>query len=264
MTRADLPKINYASNGPESTMLETWDYGKSWRVLTGNRTAGDIRFFSLDPRDNDTVWVALSRALVKIQRSESPPKKKLRKLLSRQRLQLTPVLPDDPSLSQVMLATLQHTRVGIDTMTEGLDRLRSRKWLPDRINVGVRHDTYRIGRQMQDILYPGDKILQVNGYVEWVAMAWATWKLPDIAYRQDSAAMARYRVLSMNDHVRSRMIHGVHRNYGELQRLKAQQAHGGDRELYTRVMERVRIDYLEAVVDLLSGGYLTRWKKKAR
>ena len=43
MTRADLWQINYAANGPESYLLETWDDGKTWRVLSGNRTVFDMR-----------------------------------------------------------------------------------------------------------------------------------------------------------------------------------------------------------------------------
>jgi hypothetical protein len=265
MTRADLPTINYGANGPESLMLESWDYGKSFRVLTGLRNAGDIRWFTLDPNDSDTVWVALSRSIVRVQRKKDGESREIsRKSLAKERLALTPVLPKDPSLSQVMLAALAYTEVGVDTMTKGLDRLRSRRWLPDRINVGVKRREFNIGGRMQDIQFPGDKQIYINSDVEWVAMVWATWALPDLAYRTDSTAMNRYRVLMMNDQVRYRIMYNIHRNYGELQRLKVRQAHGRSRDLYTRVMDRVRIEYLETVVDQISGGFLTRWKQKAK
>ena len=53
------------------------------------------------------------------------------------------------------------------------------------------------------------------------------------------------------------------RNYGELQRLKARQrAATGDRDLYTRAVERARMEQLEVMVDLTSGGFLSKTKRK--
>ncbi len=72
----------------------------------------------------------------------------------------------------------------------------------------------------------------------------------------------------MNDEVRNRVITVVQRNYGELQRLKARRIAarrtGAKRDLYTRAVEQVRLEQLETMVDLTSGGYLTKWKKKRK
>ena len=99
-------------------------------------------------------------------------------------------------------------------------------------------------------------------------MGIATWRLPDIWYEHKSVAMQRIRELTMNDEVRNRICTVIQRNYGELQRLKARQIAarrtGAKRDLYTRAVEQVRIEQLEAMVDLTSGGYVTRWNKKKR
>ena len=62
--------------------------------------------------------------------------------------------------------------------------------------------------------------------------------------------------------VRERIIKTVHRNYGELQRIRVRQRYREGESMSTRVNLALRAQYLEAIVDLASGGYLTRWKQE--
>ncbi len=261
MTRADLPTINYTANGPESLVLESWDHGDSWRELAGNRTAGDIRWFTLDPRDPDTLWVAFSRAVVKIQRQPDIE----RRDVSSMRLSMgQPVLPELPDMSAVMRAGLRYTELELDEFVERLDSLRSRNWLPNRINLTGGYGTWNVGTALQDIQFPGDKLLNVQRHASWNVTAWLSWSLPDLVYRQDSAPLMRFRELQMVSFVRARIIQTIHRNYGELQRIRVKQRHENNKKLTTRVNWALRAEYLEAIINMTTGDYLRKWEEKAQ
>lgn len=258
MTRADLPTINYIANGPESLVAESWDHGDSWRELAGNRTIGDIRWFTLDPKDSDTVWVAFSRALAKIERVDGRPKPDI----SSERLTLgTPVLPDVPTMSQVIKAALEHTELEMSEFVKRLDSLRTRNWLPSNFELRGGYGLWKVETKVEDIQFPDSRYINEQSDSEWKLMAWASWSLPSLLYRQDSAPLMRFRELKMINGVRERIMMTVHRNYGELQRLMVQQRYVKNRDLRTRIDEKLRIDYLEAIVDLASGGFLLKWKK---
>jgi hypothetical protein len=258
-TRADLTTINYGANGPDSYILESWNAGEDWRVLASMRTAGDLRWFMADPRDPDEVWIAFSRSLHRIRRLPDDAKAKPVSLGA-------PVFPHDPSLTQVLEAALDYHKVGLGTYQEMLDKLRHGNWVPSRLNVQFTYGRIRAGATQDDIQFADDRYRVGATFREWRIMGFATWRLPDIWYEHKSVAMQRIRELTMNDEVRNRIYTVVERNYGEIQRLKARalaaRRTGQKRDLYTRAVERTRIQQLEAMVDLTSGGYLSKWKKR--
>jgi len=258
-TRADLTQINYGANGPDSYVLESWDAGETWRVLASLRTAGDLRWFTLDPRDPDEPWVAFSRSMHHIRRLPDDSKAKPVQ-------QGRPVFPGDPSLTQVMEAALEYHKLGVGTYQEMLDKLRYGNWLPSRFHVFFGWWRFRGGDVLDDFQFADDRYRAAYTVKEWRVMGIATWRLPDIWYEHKAVAMQRVRELTMNDEIRNRIYTVVERNYGEIQRLKARalaaRRSGQKRDLYTRAVERTRIEQLEAMVDLTSGGYLTRWKKQ--
>src|SRR5690606_14974740 len=107
------------AHGPETLLLETWDYGKSWRPLIGNRTQGDLSAFVIDAEDPDTVWVAFSRAVVRVERAgkdggKAYPMDPSALTLSKR------VLPSYPSMSQVIEAALDHHGLALDVYTDKL------------------------------------------------------------------------------------------------------------------------------------------------
>ena len=261
MTRADLPTINFGANGPESLMLESWDHGESWRELAGNRTAGDIQWFTLDPSDPDTVWIAFSRAIALVRRV--PDQDEERDISSMKLSMGRPVLPDYPSMSGVIRAGLEYSELEMSGFVERLDSLRSRNWVPSRINVTGGYGIWNVGLSEQDIRFAGDKLLNVQRHGAWNVTAWLSWSLPDLLYRQDSAPMMRFRELKMVNIARERVMKTVHRNYGELQRIRVKQLHEKNKNLMTRVNWALRAEYLEAIVNMTTGDYLRKWNEKA-
>jgi hypothetical protein len=254
ITRADLPTINFGANGPESLLAESWDGGETWRELAGNQQQGDVQWMTVDPVDPDVIWVTFSRALAKVVRV--PPG----------RPPSTGPLPDigGPTMTELIAAAMAYHKVGAGQYQEGLDRLRSRAWLPSQLTLTARAGRYRPGRTVDDQQFADDRFLASVDFSELRIMAFGTWRLPDIVYQHEAVTMQRLRVQAMNDEVRFRVMHTVQRHYGELQRLKARAATVGKRDLYTRAVERVRMEQLEAVVDLMSGGYLSKFSKQRK
>jgi hypothetical protein len=258
-TRADLATINYGANGPESYILESWDAGKNWRVLASLRTAGDLRWFTLDPRDPDEPWVAFSRSMHHIRRL---PDNATAKPVVQGKL----VFPGDPTLGEVLDAALEYHKLGVSQYQHMIDKLRFGNWLPTRFNVFFTWYRMRGGDVLDDFQFADDRYRAAYRLGEWRVMGIATWRLPDIWYEHKAVTMQRVRELTMNDELRNRIYTVVERNYGELQRLKARayaarKTHA-KRDLYTRAVERTRMEQLEAMLDLTSGGFLTRWKKQ--
>ena len=146
--------------------------------------------------------------------------------------------------------------------------MRAGNWLPTRFNVIFGWWRLRGGDVLDDFQFADDRFRLRYSIPEWRLMGVASWRLPDIWYEHKAVTMQRVRELTMNDEVRNRIITVVERNYGELQRLKARQVDARrthtKRDLYTRAVERVRMEQLETMVDLTSGGYLTKWKKQKR
>ena len=259
-TRADLPTINYTANGPESLILESWDHGTTWRELVGNQTGGDVQWFTLDAFDPDTVWVAFSRAIVQIKRvADPPPPTDLSKPLSMGR----PVLPDMPSMGQVIRAALKYTELELADFVTRLDSLRNRNWLPKRLHITGAFYKWNVGAELQDIQWPGFRYVNVQNHDSWNVTAWMSWALPDLFYRQDSAPLMRFQELKMVNGVRDRILYTIHRNYGELQRIAARLRYEENMSLSTRINLALRTDYLEAIIDLSTGNYLSKWKKEA-
>ncbi len=179
------------------------------------------------------------------------------------------MLPDDPSLGQLLDAALKYHELDLGTYQANLNWLRYGNWLPSRFNVTFEYYRDRGGATLQDFQFSDeDRFRAAVSFKEWRLYAVATWRLPDIWYEPKTVAMQRIRELTMNDEIRNRIYTVIQRNYGELQRLKARLIADGrtgkKRDLYTRAVQRVRMEQLEAMVDLTSGGYLTKWKKKRK
>lgn len=261
-TRADLPTLNFPANGPESFIIESWDHGNSWRELASNRTAGNVQWFTMDANDPDTIWVAFSRALVQIRRRGEEPE--TADLASARLSMGQPVLPDRPSLGRVVRAALDYSEVELGGLVERLGSLRNRNWLPNRLNITGRYGQWNFGSSIVDIQLEGERFRNVQKHDAWNITAWLSWALPDFVHRQDSAPLMRFQELMMVDSVRGRLIHTVHRNYGELQRILVKQRYEEGQSLLTRVNLALRLQYLEAIVDLSTGGFLTKWNKEEK
>jgi hypothetical protein len=168
-----------------------------------------------------------------------------------------PVLPGDPQMGEVLLAALEHHGLELETYQRKLDRLRRSSVLPRRFDVTMKAGRFRAGGDQDDLQFAEDRYLFATRAAEWRVMAFATWRLPQLAYRPDTVPMLKIRERTMNDEIRQRIFQTIHRNYGELQRLRVRRLTSLDDDLQTRALREVRIEMLEAVVDLASGGFLT-------
>src|SRR4029079_2653147 len=171
--------------------------------------------------------------------------------------------PYGPSMSDVVLATLRYQNLELADYTKRIQRAHSRNLLPRAFGITGMWQQFSIGGLQDDRQFAASRYLQVGAADEWIVMAWASWSLPDLVYQTDAVALLRLRVNILTDELRHRLTDTIHRNYGELQRVQARLAQGGI-DLKTKLVYLARAEQLEAVVDLASGGYLTRWQKKHR
>lgn len=256
LTRADLYTISYGANGPEVYLIESWDGGKSWRILASNRTRGDVRWFSLDPNNPDTVWVAWKAAIVRIERAGTQ-----RRATQRNDAQWQAVRANlgMPTIGEVIDHTLDHHGLSLDIYQDNLHALKSRNWLPARLSVVGFYARRGYSLAQQDVRFPDAfRFLNYGLADRWQVLAIASWRLPDIVHHHQAEAMAKLRLLEMNNALRESMLKTVQRSYGELLRLRAKMKRDPPEDLKTRAIYHVRMEQLEAMVDLASGGYLSR------
>jgi len=253
LTRLELWTINYGAAPPESAILESWDGGKTWRQLFTGETDGDAQYFVLDAKDPDQLWIVWSQAVHHLERTSTAAGKPREDIET----------PYGPSMSDVVLATLRYQNLELADYTKRIQRAHSRNLLPRAFAITGMWQQFSIGGLQDDRQFAASRYLQVGAADEWIVMAWASWSLPDLVYQTDAVALLRLRVNILTDELRHRLTDTIHRNYGELQRVQARLAQGGI-DLKTKLVYLARAEQLEAVVDLASGGYLTRWQKKHR
>lgn len=253
LVRARLHTINYYGSPPESAVIESWDAGRTWRQLFTGQSDGKAEAMAIDPRDPDQLWAAWTSAVHRITRATPSEATEARSYAAEPR----------PELGDVMLATLRHHDLELDEYTDKISRDKRWMFLPRAFTVTGVARQWSAGGVQDDLQFGPDRYFQVADAREWQVMAWASWSLPDFIYSKDSVPMLRQRVAILNDELRRRLSETVRRSYGELLRIQALLA-VEKLELKTRVIYRLRIEQLEAVVDLASGGYLTRWRKRYR
>jgi hypothetical protein len=260
LTRLSLHTINYGGAPPESAIIETWDGGKTWRTLFTGRGNGLAETFAMDRQDPDQLWIGWSLSMFRLERVK--PDAEAAEAETRRK---TPMTDEDrgPSMSEVILATLHHHGLHMEEYAEKLDNQESRNLLPRVVTVSANYRQWSVGGLLDDQQFAAQRYLQIGDAKEWRVMAWASWNLPELVYNADAVPMLRQRITTLNDELRGRLIGTIRHSYGELERVRALLAET-ELDLKTRLLYRVRIQQLEAVVDLTSGGYLSRWQKKHR
>jgi hypothetical protein len=256
---AALDTINYGANGPEAAVAESFDGGYEWRILSRGPTQGSVQWLAVDPRDPDQVWVAFSRSIFRIERL--PPGAVTRD--SGPTASLEVALHGEPSMSEVEEAALKYQGVELAEYTSRIRLARLKAFLPRSVTISYTGFRYAFSGRQDDIQFAPGRYLQDASLTGWRVMGWATWALPQTGYTPGAVPMIRTdRVLVMNDELRNRIMHTIHTNYGELLRLKARLRSAPPVDLYTRVLYRLRIEQLEAIVNLASGNYLERRHKE--
>jgi len=253
-TNVALGAINYGADAPESAIIESWDGGKTWRQLFTGMSDGKAETFALDANDPDQLWIVWTTALHRLDRtaaSEAP-------------ITAASAADDDrPSLSELVLATLRHNGVELEAYADKIKRGFGRSLVPRLFGVTGAFRQWSAGGLLDDVQFASGRYLQISDARGWEVMAWASWDLPENIYSPDSVPMLRQRIQHVNDELRHRLTETVRRNYGALARLTSLVS-STKLDLGTRVTYRLRIEQLEALIDLTSGGYLGRWHKRHR
>ena len=229
-------------------IMESLDGGQSWRAINAGNTFGSMQWFENDPRDPDLLWVIWSRSLARmVRRSAAEPRAR------------RTVIPDDPPISEVLMAALMYS--GVDVGRQLAYRARANwKALAPQIQAtwtGLWTGSYSL---MQSGLYPNlpfrYETTSPFGRNEFRVMAF--WNLGDLVFNLDRTSFGR--VDRLNAEVREASIKvAMHRLYGELRRLRVLMANEPPRELRVRLMYRLRMEELTSYVNVMTGNYLTHW-----
>lgn len=252
---AALPTNIYFGNSPEAYLLVSRDAGQSWRVLASNRSQGTINWFQVDPKNCDRLWVLFSNAVIELSpRQTAGPRRRVVRA------------PGLPSMSEVIDAALRNHGVELDGYAEKLGRIESANWLPSRLNLTASWSQIQVGSITDDFQFAEERYLAFERYREVRVMAWATWNFSGLYYQQQAIPLLRSRVQLMNDALRKRAVATVTRHYRELVELRTRRKSGADRKLSLSIRAAARVleDQHFAVVDLATGGFLTRYIKKAQ
>ncbi|MCA9669460.1 MAG: hypothetical protein KC503_27885 [Myxococcales bacterium] len=261
ITNMTLPRIDKPgeSDVGGAFLWESLDGGETWTIIFSGLTYGAIQWFDTDPTDPDLLWICWSRGLHRMRRRHKQESR------SEQRRQLAiteKLLVDYPSQSDVIIAAGRFT--GVEPSRQLGYRFRSRlKALVPRVDA-----TYVYYRSNDfGVLQDGRYILPFR--YRWMTnfrfhelRVMLTWNLFDLVF--DLKASLFGRIDRINGEMRAYLNHAIHRFYGELLRLQIVMATRPPEDLRVRLMYKLRIKELESYIDLITGGYLTRWKKGDR
>ncbi len=233
-------------------LYETLDGGKSWKVIFSGTTGGSIQWFDTDPQDPDLLWVIWSRSILRVRPAQ-------RGLAGTRR----GVIPDDPPIGDVILAAQRYA--GVDPRT--ILRYRKRalwKTLVPQIDLAYHHYQWKDFGLAHDGLFQRLPFRFEDGYTQShkELRVMASWDLGNLVFNLDAVMFGRVDRISWE--MRDLLLSRVHRIYGELRRLRVLMANDPPTELRARVTYRLRIEELRAYLDMMTGGYLTRWTQGDR
>jgi photosystem II stability/assembly factor-like uncharacterized protein len=232
-------------------LWETLDGGSTWNQAFSGTTNGTMQWFDIDPSDPDLLWIIWSRSLLR-QRRGAPD-------LSARRV----VIPDDPPIGDVIVAVQRY--IGIDPRT--LNRYRRRafvKALVPQLDVAYHQYQWTDHGLNLDGLFPRLPFRFEDGYTQThkELRVMLSWDLGNLVFNIDGITFGRVDRVSWE--MRDIVLYKIHRTYGELRRLRVMMANDPPSDVRTRVIYTLRIEELRAYLDLMTGGYLTRWTQGDR
>lgn len=233
-------------------ILESLDSGESWDVIYSGNTNGSVQWYDNDTSDPDLLWIAWSRSLSRMRRLTPDMKRP-------ERAQL----PDDPEVSQVLQAMLRYT--GTDPGVELAYRKRSlwRALIP-RLSLEYYHWQWNDFLLLRDARFPGLPFYRNAGYDsstdEYRVLL--SWDLGDLVFNLSRTMFGR--VSRINDEMRGYLTFYVHGMYTELRQLRFLLANTPPTSLRIRLMYKLRVEELTSYLNLMTGGYLERWKRGDR
>jgi len=256
LTNIKLPMVTtpglFDSGG--AFLWESIDGGTTWRPIHSGETLGSIQWFDTSDSDPDLLWIAWSRSLVRLKRRD--PNEDLHRLTK-------VVIPDDPPIGEVIMAAMRYN--GVEPSQQLAYRHRSRlKALVPSLYASYARILYRDLKVGQDGLYPELPYRRDHSwntsFGEFRVMV--RWDLAPLVFNLDASMFGRIDRISYS--MRSWLTHESHQLYGELRRLRALMATRPPDNLRVRVFYKLRIEELTALIDFMTGGYLTRWRQGGR
>ncbi|MCB9556281.1 MAG: hypothetical protein H6707_09285 [Deltaproteobacteria bacterium] len=250
LTRGGMQKIG------ASYLWETVDGGTTWKIIFSGSTYGTIEWFTNDPSDPDLLWITWSRGLHRMVRR----KRQLTLVEQRRREQaVKTTMSKFPSLPDVMMAARRFIGVDYTRRMGYRHRSRMRVWMP-RLDMSYTYQRYRAWPVAHDAIY--DLPFRFREGSRWTFdefRVMLTWNFAPAVF--DISDMLFGRVSRMIGELETWISFSTHRFYGELQRLRALLITDPPKELRVRLMYKLRIEELESYLDLITGGYLTRYKQ---
>jgi photosystem II stability/assembly factor-like uncharacterized protein len=251
LVKVDKPGV-YDTGG--AFLWESIDGGKTWKPIYSGETIGSIQWFDSHPGDPDMLWIVWSRSLARMKRRVAGEN-----LHEHQEV----VIPDDPPVGEVIMASFRYT--GVEPSQQLGYRYRSRlKALVPRVDASYARFLWKDLQVNHDGLYP---TLPFRRYHGWRAIhhefrIMLTWDLAPLIFNLDASLFGR--IDRLNGSIRAWLLHEMHFLYGELRRLRARMANVPPEDLRVRVFYKLRIEELTAYIDYMTGGYLTRWHQGGR
>jgi hypothetical protein len=230
-------------------IYESLDGGDTWKVIFSGNTVGSMQWYAHDSQDPDLLWIGWSRGLYRMRRRPADFKEKH-----------DHVIPDDPTMSQVFTAALRYTGVepGLQLDYRFLSRIQA---LVPKVNLYYAHYRWNDFALMKDAAFPflPFKIDEGYGtsYDEFRVML--VWDLRKLVFNLEASFFGR--LSRVNGEIWGFLMNAIQRNYGELRRLRMLMRNEPPGDLRVRLMYKLRIEELTSYVDLITGGYLTRWKR---
>ena len=236
-----------------SFLFESVDGGKTWKVIFSPTHYARIIWALNDWWDPDLLLIMTDRALVRMRRRSPgapPPKKKIQ-------------LPDDPPVTAVIRAALEHTRTAPDMLLAYRDRARLRSLLP-RLEIGYQQHRWTDFDLTHDWLYRALPFRRTG----WLSVPYREirvlflWDLGDLLFNTDRIFAGRtFRLISQ---LRDRIVLEVQQAYGRLRQLRVLLAKLPPERRRLRLHYRTRIEETSALLNFHTGGFLTRWRAGRR
>ncbi|MCA9673018.1 MAG: hypothetical protein KC503_45815 [Myxococcales bacterium] len=267
LTNTKLPMVGVKGDVDTggAFIWESLDGGHSWRVIYSGETKGAISWFEIDRQDPDMLWIVWSRSLGRLRRPESGLASLLRsgageraREADRERRAYL-ALSRMPSIGDMLIAAMRFTGTENHRRLDyrALARLRA---LVPRVLASFtwyRANNYSLLDDGRYVLPFRMRSMYSFQFAELRLMA--VWNLEALVFDLRTTYFGR--IKRINNEIASYLRHAIHRFYGELRRLRARMVVDPPRSLRVRLIYKLRIKELESYLDVISGGYLTRYRK---
>lgn len=262
LTRLTMRTVNGWQEAGGAYIWETLDGGATWKIIFSGETKGEIQWFENDPHDPDLLWTVWSRALARMKRV-SPNEVDRQTLSTKTEQKLEALFKHYPSVSDAVLAAVRYTGGDPGIMLKYRRRAMLKAFVP-RLDVSYTAQALNRFPVLDDGLYsvlPYRRRVSIEAKVHDFQVM-LMWDLSDSVFNLNAWLFGR--VDRLNQELHHTVAIQVHRFYAELLRLKSMMIVKPPDDLRVRITYKLRIEELEAWMNMLTGGYLEYYKKHGK